>query len=199
MTLELVTGPVRSGKLGVLLDRFGAACQAGRQPLLLVPAAFERDALERDACGRSGAVLGGEVVTLDGLIERILGGEVAVASEALDRVLRRRIGHTHGAALGLRPVALASALERLARECDRAGAAPAALERALGARSTARACLRRLRGGTRGDRPGATGSAPRARGGTARARARGLGRRTGVRLRLRRSLGRSVASAGCAR
>src|SRR4029077_881483 len=132
MTLELVTGPVRSGKLGVLLDRFGAACQAGLLPLLLVPAAFERDALERDACGRSGAVLGGEVVTLDGLIERILGGEVAVASEALDRVLRRRIGHTHGAALGVRPVARASALERLARECDRAGAAPAGLERALG-------------------------------------------------------------------
>ena len=132
MTLELVTGPVRSGKLGVLLDRFAAACQAGRQPLLLVPAAFERDALERDACGRAGAVLGGEIVTLDALIERVLGGEVAVASEALDRVLRRRVGHAHGASLGMRPVALASALERLARECDRAGAAPDALERALG-------------------------------------------------------------------
>ena len=132
MTLELVVGPVRSGKLGVLLDRFAAACQAGARPLLLVPAAFERDALERDACARTGAVLGGEIVTLDALIERVLGGEVAVASEALDRVLRRRIGHAHGAALGLRPVALASALERLARECDRAGAAPGALERALG-------------------------------------------------------------------
>jgi hypothetical protein len=56
-----------------------------------------------------------------------------VASEALDRVLRRRIGHSHGPALGLRPVALASALERLARESDRAGAVPGALERALGA------------------------------------------------------------------
>ena len=30
MTLELVVGPVRSGKLGVLLDRFAAACASGR-------------------------------------------------------------------------------------------------------------------------------------------------------------------------
>ena len=80
MTLELVVGPVRSGKLGVLLGRFAAACEAGARPLLLVPAAFERDALERDACRSAGAVLGGEVVTLDTLIERVLGGEVAVAS-----------------------------------------------------------------------------------------------------------------------
>ena len=132
MTLELVVGPVRSGKLGVLLDRFAAACEAGARPLLLVPAAFERDALEREACRSAGAVLGGEVVTLDTLIERVLGGEVAVASEALDRVLRRRVALAQGSALGLRPAALASALERLARECDRAGAAPGALERAPG-------------------------------------------------------------------
>ncbi len=132
MTLELVVGPVRSGKLGVLLGRFAAACEAGARPLLLVPAAFERDALERDACRSAGAVLGGEVVTLDTLIERVLGGEVAVASEALDRVVRRRVAHSQSAAAGLRPAALASALERLARECDRAGAAPGALERAPG-------------------------------------------------------------------
>ncbi len=132
MTLELVVGPVRSGKLGVLLDRFAAACRTGTRPLLLVPAAFERDALERDACRSAGAVLGGAVVTLDALVERVLGGEVAVASEALDRVLRRRIAQAHGQALGLRPLALASALERLARECDRAGAPSTALAGALG-------------------------------------------------------------------
>ena len=132
MTLELVVGPVRSGKLGVLLGRFAAACEAGARPLLLVPAAFERDALERDACRSAGAVLGGEVVTLDTLVERVLGGEVAVASEALDRVVRRRVAHSQSATAGLRPAALASALERLARECDRAGAAPGALERAPG-------------------------------------------------------------------
>ncbi len=86
MTLELVVGPVRSGKLGALLGRFSEACEAGRRPLLLVPAAFERDALERDACERTGALLGGEVVTLDTLVERVLGGEVEVASEALERV-----------------------------------------------------------------------------------------------------------------
>ena len=137
MTLELVVGPVRSGKLGVLLGRFAAACESGARPLLLVPAAFERDALERDACERAGALLGGEVVTLDTLIERVLGTGVEVASEALERVLRRRIGHSHGPALGLRPVALASALERLARECDRAGAAPGALERRARRRSRA--------------------------------------------------------------
>jgi hypothetical protein len=132
MTLELVVGPVRSGKLGILLGRFAAACEAGARPLLLVPAAFERDALERDACRSAGAVLGGEVVTLDTLVERVLGGEVAVASEALDRVVRRRVAQSESAAAGLRPAALASALERLARECDRAGAAPGALERAPG-------------------------------------------------------------------
>jgi hypothetical protein len=130
MTLELVVGPVRSGKLGLLLSRFAAACESGARPLLLVPAAFERDALERDACEGAGALLGGEVVTLDTLIERVLGEGVEVASEALERVVRRRIGQSHGPALGLRPVALASALERLARECDRAGAAPGALDRA---------------------------------------------------------------------
>ena len=73
MTLELVVGPVRSGKLGVLLGRFTAACESGARPLLLVPAAFERDALEREACGNAGALLGGEVITLDTLVERILG------------------------------------------------------------------------------------------------------------------------------
>jgi PD-(D/E)XK nuclease superfamily len=132
MTLELVVGPVRSGKLGVLLRRFAEACESGARPLLLVPAAFERDALERDACERTGALLGGEVVTLDTLIERAIGEQVEVASDALERVVRRRVGQSHGPALGLRPVALASALERLARECDRAGAAPGALERAPG-------------------------------------------------------------------
>ena len=105
MTLELVVGPVRSGKLGVLLGRFATACEAGARPLLLVPAAFERDALERDACRSAGAVLGGEVVTLDTLIERVLGGEVAVASEGLDRVVRRRVAHSQSAAAGLRPAA----------------------------------------------------------------------------------------------
>jgi PD-(D/E)XK nuclease superfamily len=127
MTLELVVGPVRSGKLGVLLARFSAACRAGERPLLLVPSAFERDALERDACTSAGALLGGEVITLDALVERVLGGAVEVASESLERVLRRRVAQTHGPGLGLRPVALASALERLARECDRAGAASAAV------------------------------------------------------------------------
>ena len=132
MTLELLVGPVRSGKLGILLERFSSACRAGERPLLLVPAAFERDALEREACLGAGAVLGGEVVTLDTLVERVLGGSVAVASESLDRVLRRRVGMAHGPALGLRPVALASALERLARESDRAGAPAAALDGAPG-------------------------------------------------------------------
>ena len=132
MTLELVVGPVRSGKLGVLLERFAAACRDGTRPLVLVPAAFERDALERDACRSAGAVLGGEVVTLDALVERVLGGDVPVASDALERVLRRRVAGAHGAALGLRPLALASALERLARECDRAGAPSSALGAALG-------------------------------------------------------------------
>src|SRR6476646_2754067 len=132
MTLELVVGPVRSGKLGVLLGRFSEACGSGARPLLLVPAAFERDALERDACERAGALLGGEGVTLDALVARVLGGGSEVASDALERVVRRRIGHSHGPALGLRPVALASALERLARECDRAGAAPGALDGAPG-------------------------------------------------------------------
>ena len=132
MTLELVVGPVRSGKLGVLLGRFSEACESGARPLLLVPAAFERDALERDACEGAGALLGGEVVTLDALVERVLGEGVEVASDALERVVRRRIGHSHGPALGLRPVALASALERLARECDRAGATPGALDGAPG-------------------------------------------------------------------
>ena len=130
MTLELVVGPVRSGKLGVLLDRFAAACASGERPLLMVPAAFERDALEREACAAAGALLGGEVVTLDTLVERVLDGDVEVASDALERVLRRRVGQSLGAGLGMRPVALASALERLARECDRAGAASGALERA---------------------------------------------------------------------
>ena len=80
----------------------------------------------------AGALLGGEVITLDTLVERVLDGDVEVASEALERVLRRRVGQTLGPALGMRPVALASALERLARECDRAGAASGALERAPG-------------------------------------------------------------------
>ena len=132
MTLELVVGPVRSGKLGVLLDRFAAACEAGGGRCC---SCRRRSSATRSSATPASAparVLGGEVVTLDALIERVLGGEVAVASEALDRVAPPARRARARAALGLRPVALASALERLARECDRAGAAPGALERALG-------------------------------------------------------------------
>ena len=176
MTLELVVGPVRSGKLGVLLDRFAAACPAGRRPLLIVPAAFKRDALEREACAAAGAVLGGEVVTLDGLVERVLGGEVAVASEALERVVAAANRHSpterSWVAPGRARLRARAARARVRSRRGRAGG----LERAPAGRVAAptayaayeealEACGRRAAAGSRRARPNGWSGSSRRGGG----------------------------------
>ena len=96
MPLRLLVGPVRSGKLGVVLERFQQAIVAGERPTLLVPAASERDQLEREICERTGALIGGEVVTLDALARRIGGVPRDDGDIVRARVLRQRVASAAG-------------------------------------------------------------------------------------------------------
>ena len=197
MTLELVVGPVRSGKLGVLLDRFAAACRAGARPLLLVPRGV------RARCARTRRLPQ----------RRRRAGRRGRHARHADRARARRRGRRRVRGARSRP-----APARRARPGR--GARPAAGRARLGARAPrarvrprgrgagcARACARRrcaararlrgLRGGARRDRARPPRAARRARRRAARARARRLGRRARVRLRLRRPLARR--SCACSR
>ena len=126
MPLRLLVGPVRSGKLGVVLERFQQAIVAGERPTLLVPAASERDQLEREICERTGALIGGEVVTLDALARRIGGVPRDDGDIVRARVLRQRVA----SAAGGRARALYSALETLDSELERGGIDRAEIDRA---------------------------------------------------------------------
>ena len=126
MSLRLLVGPVRSGKLGAVLDRFEQAIEAGERPMLLVPAVPERDELEREICERRGALIGGEVVTLDALARRIGGVPRDDGASARARVLRQRIA----VAGESRARALYSALETLDHELERGGTDTAGIQRA---------------------------------------------------------------------
>ena len=115
MPLHLLVGPVRSGKLGAVLDLFGQLIADGRQPVLLVPALPEREALEREVCERSGALIGGEVLTLDDLAQRIGKLEPDPHAAVRCRLVRRRVA---ASSPGTRPAALLSALEVLDGEVE---------------------------------------------------------------------------------
>lgn len=127
MPLRLLVGPVRSGKLGAVLERFEQAIANGQRPSLLVPAASERDELEREICERAGALIGGEVVTLDELARRIGG----VRRDDRDAVRARAVRQRVAVAAGSRPRAIYSALESLDAELERGGVDRAEIERAV--------------------------------------------------------------------
>ena len=96
MPLRLLVGPVRSGKLGAVLERFEQAIAKGERPSLLVPATSERDELEREICERAGALIGGEVVTLDDLARRIGGVPRDDRDAVRARAVRQRVATAAG-------------------------------------------------------------------------------------------------------
>ncbi len=198
MTLELVVGPVRSGKLGVVLEALRR--RPARRARSRCCSCLRRSSATRSNAtpAGAGALLGGEVVTLDTLVERVLGGRDEVASEALDRVLRRRIGQR--ARCGSRA---APGGARLRSRAPGAGVRPRR-RRAGRARRRSRRRTHAWRLRTRPTRQASpqTGRARRgaarlAGGGAARERALRLGRRAGARVRLRRPLTRAAAPPRC--
>lgn len=73
MPLRLVLGPVNSGKIALLQERFLNAVDGGLEPILIVPNRPDADMIERDILRRRGAVVGGTVATFDDLFEQVLG------------------------------------------------------------------------------------------------------------------------------
>jgi ATP-dependent helicase/DNAse subunit B len=72
----LIAGPANAGKVELLLDRYLAALDAGQEPVLVVPNSGDVDRVERQLLARAGALLGGSIVTFDGLFDRIAAGGV---------------------------------------------------------------------------------------------------------------------------
>jgi ATP-dependent helicase/DNAse subunit B len=72
----LIAGPANAGKVELLLDRYLAALDAGQEPVLVVPNRADVDRVERDLLARAGALLGGSIVTFDGLFDSIAAGGV---------------------------------------------------------------------------------------------------------------------------
>ena len=158
------------------------------------PAAFERDALERERVPSAPACCW---VASSSRSMRWWSGCLCdgaeISSDALERVVRRRASHPLGAGWACGRSALASALERLARECDRAVPAPDALAGRPRADAAARAgyAATRLRSGDRRVRRGRL--VVRAAGRLERELPRGTAPR--LRLRLRRRLARAAPPA----
>ena len=73
MPLRLVLGPVNSGKIALLQERFLDAVDGGLEPFLIVPNRTDADTVERDILRRRGAIVGGTVATFDDLFEQVLG------------------------------------------------------------------------------------------------------------------------------
>lgn len=142
MSLELIIGPLNSGRAGAILERFEQDQQL--DPLLVVPTRDDVDRFERELCGRSGSLLGGTVTSFPGLfgeLARTYGvGEAPVlsriqriwvarsAAERAELRLLRRSAQREGfapaleqlltdlQAAGLDAIALTAAVERLEEE-----------------------------------------------------------------------------------
>jgi ATP-dependent helicase/DNAse subunit B len=72
----LIAGPANAGKVELLLDRYLAALRAEEEPVLVVPNRADVDRVESELLERAGALLGGSIVTFDGLFDRIAGRSV---------------------------------------------------------------------------------------------------------------------------
>jgi RecB family exonuclease len=71
IALSLVTGPAHAGKVALLLERYLASLDAGREPVLIVPNRSDVDRVERDLLTRTSALLGGTIGTFDDLFAAI--------------------------------------------------------------------------------------------------------------------------------
>jgi len=135
MALHLIHGPPNSGRAGLIRARFTAALD--RNPVLVVPNLDDVFAFERELCEAEGALLGGSVLTFEGLFMEVAtsGGEplppeltraqrlravsVAVDERRSDLGPLRRSSERPG---------FAASLERLLDELQAAGLDPPAVE-----------------------------------------------------------------------
>lgn len=120
MSLELIVGPLNSGRAGAVLDRF-SACQA-RDPLLVVPNRDDVDRFERELCARPGGLLGGTVTSFPGLFRTVAGPYGVGGGAPLSRMQRVWLARAATDAVELRG---------LRRSAEHGGFAPA-LEALLG-------------------------------------------------------------------
>jgi len=72
--LRLIAGPANAGKVELLLSRYRAALEAGREPVLIVPTGADVDRVEAQLLAEAGALLGGSIATFDDLFDRIAKG-----------------------------------------------------------------------------------------------------------------------------
>ena len=130
MALQLIQGPLNSGRRGLILGRFGACLE--RDPLLVVPNIDDVFEFEREVCA-AGATLGGTVTTFGGLFREVLhaagsppGAELAPAQRLRAVTLaiaerRERLGPLRHSA---RRPGFALAFERLLGELQAGGVDP---------------------------------------------------------------------------
>ena len=88
VALELLVGPANAGKVAELYRRHRASLEAGTPALLVVPTLPALWRAERELLDR-GALLGGLVVTFDGVVERVV--RLAGADRAALPSARRRL------------------------------------------------------------------------------------------------------------
>jgi ATP-dependent helicase/DNAse subunit B len=115
--LRLIAGPANAGKVELLLDRYLAALEAAREPVLVVPNQADINRVEGDLLARAGALLGGSIVTFDGLFDRI----------ATDGVKGRPLGRAERSLL-VRRVLAGAELGGFSRSAERGGFAESLLQ-----------------------------------------------------------------------
>ena len=194
IALTLVTGPAHARRVALLLDRYLAALQEDREPVLIVPNRSDVDRVERDLLARAGALLGGSIGTFDDLFASIArdgGSSRPVATVAAARSPSEpRSGERRSTACArsARTSGFADALAAAVGELESSFVEPASAPGHLGGLYANYRTSSTARGsGTQTD------AAPRR--GAARRGALGVGRAARLRLRVRGSDGRRVAPA----
>ena len=198
MGLSLVVGPAHAGKVALLLERYVDALE--RDPWLVVPNRLDVDRVERDLIRRRPALLAGTIGTFDDLFRAIADdGREGPA----DRVgYAARLGHpTRGWPLASSTIYARRPRRRASRTpCSRRiGELESALVDPRWARGRAPATRRRVPRRAGAPRLARSRRRPAGSRRAAPRRPRRLGRRAGLRVRLRGSDRRRVGSARGAR
>ena len=91
MSLALVVGPAKAGKIARLLE--GYLAEIERDPVLIVPNRADIDRIERDLLHRTGALLAGSIGTFDDVFRELALGADArpVTSDAQRALVARRV------------------------------------------------------------------------------------------------------------
>lgn len=143
MSLELITGPVNSGKAGLVLEAVENAAAEGLEPTLVVPTAADSDLLRRELAGR-GVTSAVRVVGFRGLwdqMARRLGFDPRplatfrlqrIARAVTDRAIEEKKLRS-SLRLSAREDGFAPALVQFADELGEAGADPARFDAVMGA------------------------------------------------------------------